>query len=97
MLLVNEIAVSHPHPVGPGESTIGAAGHIRLKGGPAIVETAVCWNPPYCVVLTSRLPPTVVIGLYQVAAPSMMLAAFQNSYSGKRSLISVLVLIVGFS
>jgi hypothetical protein len=46
--LVQEITVTHPRPVDPGESTIGTARHIALKGGLAIVETVVFWNPPHC-------------------------------------------------
>ncbi len=46
--LVQEITVSHPHPVAPGESTIGTARAITFKGGLAVVETVVYWNPPHC-------------------------------------------------
>ncbi len=48
MPLVQEITVSHL--VAPGESTIGTARAITFKGGLAVVETVIYWNPPYCYV-----------------------------------------------
>jgi hypothetical protein len=51
--LVQEIAVTHPHPVHPGESTVGSTRVITMKGGLTIVETVVYWNPPYCYAYTS--------------------------------------------
>lgn len=40
-------SVTHPHPVAPGESTIGTARHLKITGGIEFVETVVYWNPPY--------------------------------------------------
>lgn len=45
--LVQEITVTHPHPVAPGECTIGAVRRIIMKGGLEIIETVVYWNLPY--------------------------------------------------
>jgi len=48
-------------------------------------------------VLTSRLPSTVVLMLYLVAVLSMTMVGFQHSYSGKRNLFSILILILIFT
>jgi hypothetical protein len=67
--LVQEITVTHPHPVGSGESTIGTARHIKMKGGLVIVETVVYWNPPYCYAYTGEgkhFPLKNYLGLFQV-------------------------------
>ena len=67
--LVQEITVTHPHPVAPGESTIGTARHITLKGGLTIVETVVYWNPPYCYAYTAQgklFPLKNYVGLFAV-------------------------------
>jgi hypothetical protein len=36
--LVHQITVTHPHPVAPGESTIGTARVITLTGGLVVTE-----------------------------------------------------------
>jgi hypothetical protein len=67
--LVQEITVTHPHPVAPGESTIGTARHITMKGGLQIVETVVYWNPPYCYAYKGEgkhFPLKNYLGLFQV-------------------------------
>lgn len=67
--LVHEITVTHPHPVDPGESTIGTARHITMKGGIALVETVIYWNPPYCYAYTSEgkhMPLKNYVGVFQV-------------------------------
>jgi len=69
--LVQEITVSHPHPVAPGESTIGTARHITMKGGLTIVETVVYWNPPYCYAYKGEgkhFPLKNYLGLFQIEA-----------------------------
>lgn len=48
-------------------------------------------------VVTSRLPPTIVIGLYVMATLSMLLIGFQNGYAGQRDLSGVLVMITIFT
>jgi hypothetical protein len=47
--------------------------------------------------LYSRLPWTIVYGLYMVAALSMMMVGFHNSYGEKRNMFSILVLIFIFT
>ena len=67
--LVQEITVSHPHPVAPGQSTIGTARQITMKGGLTIVEKVVYWNPPYCYAYTSEgkhMPLKNYVGLFSV-------------------------------
>ncbi len=67
--LVQEITVSHPHPVAPGESTIGTARAITFKGGLAVVETVVYWNPPHCYAYKGEgkyFPLKNYLGLFQV-------------------------------
>jgi hypothetical protein len=67
--LVQKITVEHPHEVLPGESTIGTARHISMKGGVKIVETVVYWNPPFCYAYKAEgahLPFKNYIGLFQV-------------------------------
>jgi hypothetical protein len=67
--LVQEITVSHPQPVAPGESTVGTARHITMKGGLAIVETVVYWNPPYCYAYKGEgkhFPLKNYLGLFQI-------------------------------
>jgi hypothetical protein len=68
--MVQAITVTHPHPVAPGESTIGTARHISLKGGLTIVETVVYWNPPYCYAYKAEgklFPLKNYVGLFAVA------------------------------
>jgi hypothetical protein len=48
-------------------------------------------------VLTSRLPPTVILGLYLLAVLSMGMAGFRHSYAGKRNLFGILVLVITFT
>jgi hypothetical protein len=50
--LVQEVIVTHPRPLGPGESTIGTTRVITFKGGLEVVEKVVYWNPPYCYAYT---------------------------------------------
>ena len=67
--LVQEITVSHPHPVAPGESTIGTARHITVKGGLTIVETVIYWNPPPCYAYKAEgklFPLKNYVGLFSV-------------------------------
>jgi hypothetical protein len=67
--LVQNITVEHPHEVPPGESTIGTARHITMKGGLEIVETVVYWSPPHCYAYKAEgkhLPFKNYIGLLQV-------------------------------
>jgi Polyketide cyclase / dehydrase and lipid transport. len=67
--LVQKITVDHPHKVPPGESTVGTARHISMKGGLEIVETVVYWNPPHCYAYKAEgrhLPFRNYIGLLQV-------------------------------
>jgi hypothetical protein len=67
--LVQEIMVSHPHPVAPGQSTIGTARQITMKGGLTIVEKVVYWNPLYCYAYTSEgkhMPLKNYVGLFSV-------------------------------
>jgi len=69
--LVHEITVTHPHPVDPGESTIGTARHITMQGGLAIVETVVYWNPPHCYAYKGEgkhFPLKNYLGLFQIEA-----------------------------
>lgn len=47
--------------------------------------------------LRARLPETVVLVLYMVAALSMMMVGFQNSYNGKRNYFSTLAVILIFT
>ena len=47
--------------------------------------------------LRARLPETVVLVLYVVAALSMMMVGFQNSYNGKRNYFSALSVILIFT
>jgi hypothetical protein len=67
--LVNEITVIHPRLVAPGESTIGTARHITMKGGLTIVETVVYWNPPHCYAYKGEgkhFPLKNYLGLFQI-------------------------------
>jgi len=53
----------------PGESTIGTARHITMKGGLTIVETVVYWHPPHCYAYKAEgthLPFKNYLGLFQV-------------------------------
>jgi len=52
--LVQDIRVSHPAPVAPGQSMIGTTRTITLKGGLSVTEEGVYWNPPYCYAYSSR-------------------------------------------
>ena len=66
---VQEITVEQPHEVVPGESTIGTARHIIMKGGLEIVETVVYWNPPHCYAYTGKgkhFPLKNYLGLFAV-------------------------------
>ena len=66
-----QITVSHPHPVAPGESTVGTARHITMQGGLTIVETVVYWNPPHCYAYTAQgehFPLRNYVGLFVVDA-----------------------------
>jgi hypothetical protein len=67
--LVQEVAVTHPRPLAPGESTIGTTRSITLKGGMEIVEKVVYWNPPFCYAYTSEgkhFPFKNYVGFFQV-------------------------------
>ena len=67
--LVQGITVTHPGPVAPGESIIGTARHITMKGGLTIVETVVYWNPPYCYAYKAEgnhFPLKNYVGLFAV-------------------------------
>lgn len=67
--LVQAITVTHPQPVAPGESCIGTARHVTMKGGIEVMETVVYWNPPFCYAYDSagkHLPFTNYVGLFQV-------------------------------
>jgi hypothetical protein len=67
--LVQGITVTHPRPLAPGESAIGTTRAITLKGGVAIVEEVVYWNPPYCYAYTAQgkmWPFKNYVGLFQV-------------------------------
>lgn len=67
--LVQQISVTHPSPVAPGESTVGTARHITLKGGLTIVETVVYWNPPHCYAYKAEgkhFPLKNYVGLFAV-------------------------------
>ncbi len=48
-------------------------------------------------VLTSRLPPTLVTGLYVMATLSMLLIGFQSGHTGQRDMSGVLVMITIFT
>ena len=67
--LVQQITVTQPGPVAPGESTIGTARTITLKGGLAVVETVVYWNPPHCYAYKTEgkhFPLKNYVGLFAV-------------------------------
>jgi len=67
--LVQEVAVTHPRPLAPGESTIGTTRYITFKGGLEISEKVVYWNPPYCYAYTTEgkhFPFKNYVGLFQV-------------------------------
>jgi len=67
--LVQKTTVEHPHEVPPGESVVGTARHITMKGGLEIVETVVYWNSPLCYAYKAEgrhLPFRNYIGLLQV-------------------------------
>jgi hypothetical protein len=67
--LVHEVTVSHPRPVAPGESVIGTTRVITLKGGLAIVERVVHWDPPRCYAYTAEgrlFPFRNYVGLFSV-------------------------------
>jgi hypothetical protein len=49
------------------------------------------------VAFTSRLPVTLVYGMYLMAALSMAMVGVQNSYSGKRNYFSIIALILVFT
>lgn len=69
--MVHAITVTHPIPVGTGESTVGTARHITFKGGLAITETVVHWNPPYCYAYNAdgkHVPMKDYIGLFTIEA-----------------------------
>ena len=66
---VQAVTVSHPRTLAPGESTIGTARHITMKGGLTIVETVVYWHPPHCYAYKAEgthLPFKNYLGLFQV-------------------------------
>jgi hypothetical protein len=67
--LIEEITITQPRPLPYGESTIGTARHIRMKGGLTVVETVAYWNPPYCYAYTAEgkhFPLKNYVGLFQV-------------------------------
>jgi hypothetical protein len=67
--LVQKITVEHPNEVAPGESTVGTARLITMKGGIEIVETVVYWKSPHCYAYKAEgkhLPFRNYIGLFQV-------------------------------
>ena len=67
--LVQGITVTHPGLVAPGASMIGTARHITMKGGLAIIETVVYWNPPHCYAFKAEgkfLPLKNYVGLFAV-------------------------------
>ena len=69
--MVHTVTVTHPRPVGMGESTVGTARTIKFKGGLAITETVVYWNPPYCYAYNAEgkhVPMKNYIGLFTVKA-----------------------------
>ena len=69
MPFITEITVTQPQAVPPGESTIGTARHITMKGGVAIVETVVYWNPPHCYAYTGQgkhFPLKNYVGLFAI-------------------------------
>ena len=67
--LVQEITVSHPRPVPPGESIVGTTRVITLKGGLEVVEKVVHWESPYCYAYTTEgkhFPFKNYVGLFSV-------------------------------
>ncbi len=63
----------------------------------AINEVINVTNARNMAVLTSRLPPTIILALYLVAILSIMMVGYQHSYAGKRNLFSIVVLILIFT
>ncbi len=69
--MVHAITVTQPEGVAGGESAVGTARHITFKGGIAVTETVVYWNPPYCYAYNATgnaVPMKDYIGVLSVGA-----------------------------
>jgi Polyketide cyclase / dehydrase and lipid transport len=51
--LLKTVQVSHPKPLPSGESTVGTARVLALRGGVTIREEVVYWDPPRCYAYTA--------------------------------------------
>ena len=52
--LLKKVQVSHPRPLGPGESTIGTTRVLTLHGGVTVREEIVYWDPPHGYAYTTE-------------------------------------------
>lgn len=52
--LLKTVQVAHPKPLPPGESTVGTARVLALRGGVTIREEVVHWDPPHCYAYTAE-------------------------------------------
>jgi hypothetical protein len=63
----------------------------------AVNEVINVTNARNMAVLTSRLPPTIILALYLVAILSIMMVGYQHSLAGKRNLFGIIALILIFT
>ena len=52
--LLKTIRLSHPEPLPPGESMVGTARVLALRGGVTLREEVVYWDPPRCYAYTAE-------------------------------------------
>lgn len=52
--LLKTVQVSHPEPLSPGESMIGTARVLALRGGITVREEIVYWDPPHSYAYTTE-------------------------------------------
>ena len=71
--LLKTVQVSHPKPLPPGESMVGTARVLALRGGVTVREEIVHWDPPRCFAYTTegkRWPLRNYVGFMGVQASS---------------------------